>query len=252
MSAGPSVWALRLDPALAPALGPLRRAAGLEVCETEGALWVRGPADPGLEQALRALPAEARWSVDAAGELRPAGARLPVGRLPLGPWWPLARWLVPGLPDARDPQPAPAPLPLQLVRAGAEDPPAPPALLCLPLDHLAAWAEEAPALRLAPLELCLHPGPPALALVRGDPLPPLPGERFSLAEGVAVACGWVPRPRLDPGALALVLGLLPGEVALLRPDRAPERVPGGAFAPARRSAIRAALAGGVPPSRVHT
>lgn len=246
-------WALRLEPREGPALGPLRRMpgpeappglTGLEVCLEGAALWLRGPdPDDGLAATLRALPASARFVVDEQGLLRPPGARLPVGRLPRGPWWPLARWLRPRLPEGgRDPAPAPEPLALRLVRAGPDDVHPDPELLRLPLAALAAWAEEASALRLARLSLAVDTGDPPRALVRGQPLPPLPGERLVVVEGVAWPVGYAPRPGLDPGALSLTLALLPGELALLDPQGGREVVPGGAFVPATRAAIRAAWA----------
>lgn len=241
-AAPPATWALLLEAREGSCLGPLRRVPGLEVCARASELWLRGPEpDEAVRGALRALPASVRWAIDREGLLLPPGARLPVGKLPAGPWWPLGRWLQARLPEGeRGPAPTPGPLPVHLVRVGPDDPCPAPELMRLPLVALAGWAEEASALRLARLSLAVDPGPPARALVRGEPLPPLAGERFVVAEGLAWPVGWAPRPRLDPGALALALGLLPGELALLDPQGGRETVPGGAFVPATRAAIRAA------------
>lgn len=234
---GPT-WALVLDPAHAAALGPLRRASGLEVCRAGDELWVRGAGDEAESRELLALPALRRYGLSGRGELLPRGARLPVGAAPIGPWWPLARWLAPGLPPETDQAaPPPAPVALELVPAGPDDPAPPAALLCLPLAELAAWVESAPAVRLQRLELALDG---QRALVRGDPLPPLPGQRLALLGQVALPLGWSWRPRLDPEALALALGLLPGELALLLPGGSREQVPSNAFAPLSRAGVRSA------------
>jgi len=234
-----SGWALTLDGEATAALGPLRLRAGLETCAEGGVVWLRGAAlDDGLRRELSRLPARRRYDVLPDGLLRPWGRRLPHDRLPAGPWEPLAERLAWALPPTRAPAPAPGPVGLRLERGAPGDGPLPEAgLLRLARADLLAWAARAPAVRLEGLTVALAG---AEALVRGRPLPSLPGLRFALDAGVAVPLGFVPRPRLAPPDLALLLELMPGEVGLLRPEGGWERVSAGAFGPARRASLRAA------------
>lgn len=236
-------WALRLDPCdparVASRLGALRLRPGLEACvDGQGATWVRGPAplegDPALAREVRASGGE-RFVVDPGGEVRAPGRRLPAGRLPAGPWTPLAAWLRPRAPAA-----APAARParrvaLALVRAAA-DPGLPATALRADAPAFARWARGAPRMRLERLEVAARADRPEV-IVRGDPLPPLPGERFVVGEGVAVPVGFVVAPALDAAALRGVLGLEEGDLALLS-SAGVERVAARWFVPASRALAR--------------
>ncbi|MCO5165758.1 MAG: hypothetical protein M9894_05245 [Planctomycetes bacterium] len=246
-------WALRVDgpPArLVARLGPLRLASGVAACvdgdPAAGALargdevvvWLRGEAlDPDLDRRLRATGGQ-RFEVAPDGALRPPGRRLPVGRLPAGPWRPLAALLAPAEAVARDAAPG-ARAPLRLVR----DPAAPeaPTALLVAAEALAAWAATASQARLVRLEVARRADAPE-ALVRGRPLPPLPGARLVVRGGVAVPAGLALAPALDPAALAALFDLAPGDLALVSGDvgdaAAVERVAHAAFAPLTRSLAR--------------
>lgn len=261
-----AAWALRLEascPArLAGRLGPLRLLPGLEVCADldaagGGAVWLRGAtpleADPGLERLLRASGGQ-RFVVDpATDEVRAPGRRLPAGALPAGPWVALPAFLRPAsgvvassaLPASR--------AALTLTRGLACAPAAPgpetpePTALRVARDVFVAWALTAPQVRLAPLEVAARADAPEL-LVRGRPLPPLPGERLVVTDGVAVAVGLLVRPALDAATLRAALGLERGDLGLLTAQEAGpgaaspavlERVEARWFVPASRAQARA-------------
>ena len=64
-------------------LAALRLAAGLEVAEIGGVLWLRGPAwNESLRLALRKVPGIDRFEMHECGRLLADGARVPQGRLP--------------------------------------------------------------------------------------------------------------------------------------------------------------------------
>lgn len=233
----------------------LRDAPGVLACLTGDALWVRGPveAPPGAtatEQALR-RSGGARFGLDDEGQLVPDGARLPgPERLPAGPWRPLGELLRLATPPAREVVAAGPPrAALRLVRderdpggdAGACG------LLVVDARVFAAWAVEAPAVRLAPLRLAARGDAPEL-LVRGTPLPPLPGARFALDGLLACPAGLRLEPQVDAATLAALLRLEPDDLLLARPGDegavALERVPGAAFVVASRGAARDLLAVG--------
>jgi hypothetical protein len=154
--------------------------------------------------------------------------------MPDGPWLPLAEWLRPCLPQAGRPDVRPPDaVPLTLVRSTEE----------LPADMLlttaAAWsayAATAPAARLAGWNFARNDE--ARVLVRGRPLPPLPGTRLVDRGGIAVPAGWAWLPAVEPAVLRVSLGLDAGDVALFDETGAWQRVAAADWARATRSAIR--------------
>src|SRR5690606_24019845 len=138
--------------------------------------------------------------------------RLPAGRLPPGRWTPLAAWLRPRAQAA-------APAALSTTRATltlrrAPDPGLAPTVLRVDAGAFARWARGAPQVRLARLEVAARADRPEV-IARGDPLPPLPGERFVVREGVGVPVGWAVAPALDPATLRAVLGVDDDDLALV-------------------------------------
>jgi hypothetical protein len=114
-----------------------------------------------------------------------------------------------------------------------------PDLLATAFSAWAQWAVMAPQRRLDVLEFAASSD--GRALVRGRPLPPIPGQPLVIHRGVAVLAGWTWRPRVDPETLRESLGLIDDEIALLWPDGAWERVPHHRFVPASRQAVRESL-----------
>ncbi len=234
MSAG---WAIRLDRADAPAAGGLRGRAGVEVREEGASVWLRGPAFayPEGDIELRTLPAVERYSIIEDGGLVPPGGAVPRGRLPGDGWRPMSSWLVLEPQVAALPGERPATVEVRVVRGGEER-----EACVLVADGAAfhAWADVAPDVRLRPLELAVDG---ARALVRGRPLPPIPGERFVADGGIAVPCGHRWDPPIEAGVLRAVLDVEAGGLALLAPGGTVERVPAAAFVTATRSAVRRSL-----------
>lgn len=232
-------WALELDPRDAAALGPLRLEPGVEVCLDRDALWVRGADRQGVERALACVPARRRYRLD-DGRLVPLGARLATGALPPQGWRRLADWLEPVLGALGLPAERPAPITLRVV-PDATGAPVAADLLITTAPSWRAWAATASALRLAPLRFAASAD--ARILVEGAPLPPLPGVRWRVAEGVAVPCGMRWEPPVDAATVAVALGLLPGDLGLLHPDGSCERLDAGVFVPATRAAALASTGG---------
>ncbi|RZK53909.1 MAG: hypothetical protein EOO59_11950 [Hymenobacter sp.] len=168
------------------ALGTVRDQPGLRVAADAGQLWLRGlPAAGPLPLALHQLPARAAYSADAAGRLFPDGRPTPTGRLPLLAWQPILEFVPLELPTAALPGQLPAPVPVRLVPSAQSRPGA--ALL----TTLAAWqayAETAPAVRLAGLRFAASSRSQVLLL--GTPLPPLPGQEYWLANGLLLPAGF--------------------------------------------------------------
>ncbi len=238
-------WALSMPPSEAARLGSLRRTHGLQVCESGGLVWLRGEtSDERLEQRLRMIPGARRFSILADRQLQPVGSRVPAGYLPEGPWTPLVDWLAVELPAAGWPGEAPERLTITLVRAAPPDGDGAVAMPTLMLTSLSAWAAyvcTAPQVRLERLTFAADDM--GGVLIRGAPLPPLPGERFIEREGVAVPLGWQWWPAVEPAVVRAVLAreapaLAENDLALVLADGSLQRVPADSFVRADRSAVR--------------
>lgn len=234
-----TAWALRLPARDAGALARLRLFAGVEIGETaDGAeIWLRGGgAEAGLAEALRAVPATARYTQMADGRLRPFGALLAVERLPELAWQPLRAWLRVAPPVAR--LPAGVPPPVRLVLTASHDARAANAAL-VPLGAWLDWMLAAPALRIARLRFAASAD--GRALVLGAPLPALPCRACVEEAGVVVPAGLAWQPAVSAGVVRRTLRVPDGAVVLW--DETGMRVLAAElFVPASRGAARATRA----------
>ena len=240
-------WALSLPRAEIAALATLRRLPQVEVCDTEQTLWLRGDRlDERLEQRLRMIPGAQRFAVLGDGQLRGTESAVPLGHLPAGPWTSLVDWMRIEVPPPAWPGQRRGAVSLTLVRGAASDvdESAAPTLL---LTSLAAWLA-LPRSRIASagaarsLDVCRR-SRQRRVIVRGGPLPPLPGQRFIERGGLATPVGWQWLPQVDPPVVlellrSVVPQLAPQDLALLLPDGSWEHIPGDSFVQASRGAIR--------------
>ena len=227
-------WAAQLGRREADAAECLRTLPGIEACEAGEHLWLRGDTlDDDLDLKLRKLPGAVRYTVRPDGQLVARGDRVPKGRLPDGEWKLLADWI------ELTPQPAALGgefserVPLRLVRGDVEEAPN------ILVTDMATWrnyAAGAPELRLRPLTFAAAAD--GRVLVRGQPLPPLPGVRYVEHDRVAVPCGLTFCPALEPAVLHELLGLAPAELALFDAVGGFERLHCDQFVRATRSAVR--------------
>jgi hypothetical protein len=227
-------WAACLPREAAGALGRLRLVPGLTVHEDGDTVWLQGDGlDEALEPVVRGLPGARRFAVLPDRQLVAAGTRVPFDYLPEGPWHSLPEWLAVTLDGAGLAGRVEARVPIRLERSGAvleEN------VLLTSLAGWVSYGEEAPQVRLERWAFAVSDD--GRAVVRGQPLPPLPGERFVEQEGVAVPAGWAWDPPVEAAVLRAVLGLEAGDLALLHPDGTWDRVAAGNFTRASRSAIR--------------
>jgi len=179
------------------------------------------------------LPGATRFSVFPDRQLLAAGTHVPHGYLPTGPWHPLAEWLGITLEPAGLAGKAGEKASVRLVRSSS---PREANVLLVPLAVWRDYGVSAPQVRLERWSFAVNDS--GEVVIRGTPLPPLPGQPFVERDGVAVPAGWDWAPPVDAAVLREVLGLAAGDLALLRPDGAWDRVPADAFVRAVRSAIR--------------
>lgn len=205
--------------------------------------WLRGRGNADAVVASLRRVAGARVFVEEAGKLVAAGETLPRGPVPAGlEWRPLRETLRPEAPDVLGEGEmlrfiAAAKIPVRLEAGG---PVREAGLLLTSLEAFAAWVESAPEVRLRRLEFAASRD--GRAAVRGNPLPDLlTARRYSLAEGVAVPCGWTWSPPVPAAVLAEALGVAPGAVALLHENGKREDLPAEAWVAAGRASARATL-----------
>ncbi len=236
-------WVIRLALTDAESLAPLRLTRGIEVAEKEAFIWVRGPSnDEKLERLVRALPAVARYEVTGGNRLRNLESRIPAEMLPALNWQPVSAWLRVRMlwspPERKFMEKEAADytlssVPLRIVRSSEERP------IALLMTSLADWREfalNAPEIRLRQLRFAVDEA--GNVVVRGKPLPPLPGRQFVLHGNIALQAGFTWEPAVSADVLSRRLGLGTDALALFHEDGTFSRIEAEQFVPATRSAVR--------------
>jgi hypothetical protein len=216
------------------ALGAVRRWSGVEALELPSLVWLRAPSleDEQWER-VRHLPGADLFTVLDDGQLVPFDALVPRGYLPVGDWQPLDRWLSVELPHAGETTTLTQTTTLKLVRSTTERDAT---WLQTSTTDWAAYAVAAPQVRLARWSFLADRR--GCIVVRGTPLPPLPGLRFVEQSGIAVPLGWTWSPNLPVDVVREAFGLAANESLLWMPDGACERIAADDWVQATRSAVR--------------
>jgi MoxR-vWA-beta-propeller ternary system domain bpX2 len=229
-----ATWAIRLRDADASGAARLRQIAKIEICEQAPFVWLRGESmNERLELALRKLPGAERFAVLDDGQLRPLGRRVPCGTLPHGQWIALEQWATLQVQPAAFAGDLSIRTAVRLVRSFEET-----EATALVADLLVwtRYAAVAPEVRLGPLWFAVAAD--GRVLIRGTPLPPLPGMRYVVQDGIARPCGYALWPRLESAVFVELLELAHGDLALFSPDGSVERIAAMNFVRATRSAVR--------------
>lgn len=231
-------WAVLLPRESAAALARLRGNPALGVCETTEGVWLRGPRlEESLDHPLRLVPGGRWFAVVEEGQLLAEGNLVPLGRVPEGPWALLSEWLEISLPPFQERGSAALEsVTLTLVPAAVEREPA---LLETALVQLANYVTTAPQWRIDRWTFAATSG--GSVIVRGTPLPPLPGTQWVLDQSIATPAGLTWSPPVDAAVLQQLLGLAEGEIALLRAEGTCDRIVADHWVRASRSAIRGTL-----------
>jgi hypothetical protein len=228
-------WVICLARSDLNSLAPLRLLAGVDVAELGQMIWLRGRlADDALALKLAALPASGRYDLLPPNQLRQNGQRVPCGYLPEVTWQPLSRWLQVESPVPALPGNVPAALQLRLVRSNREQPAE---MLLTTVEIFKQYVLDAARVRLDRLHFAADSQ--GNLLVRGTPLPSLPGRRYALHQGVAVPAGFAWAPPVGVEVLARAFGVSGDTVALWHEDGTLTRLHGEQFMPVTRSAVLA-------------
>jgi hypothetical protein len=231
-------WVFRFAATDAGALAPLRVVPQLEAASSPQTVWLRGPpADGSLAAALFSLPATARYERLPDDRLRPWNSRIPSERMPDLTWVPLAQWCQVSWPARRPAGQPPHPVRLHLVPSADEKPAD---LLLTELDTWTQFATKAAQVRLGPLKFAASGD--RRVLVRGTPLPPLPGQRWVLYRSLAVPAGFSWEPAVPVEVVEHLFGASPEGLILWPIDGAVGFLHSDQFVPASRAAARATQA----------
>jgi len=230
-------WAISLGREDAASLAALRLNPGLEVGAAAGFVWLRGNrGDKHLDAMLAALPARGRYERIAPNQLRRIDQRIPSSRLPEITWTPLQAWLQVEMPVPALPAYGPRRAPLMLARSVEERAPG---LLLATLEDLKQFAATAAKVRLDRLQFAASPS--GEALVRGSPLPPLPGRRFVLRGRVATPSGFSWQPAVGVDALEQAFGVSGDTLLVWTEDGTVTSLRGEQFVPLTRGALAATV-----------
>jgi hypothetical protein len=218
----------------AAAAAPLRKHSDVEVCVAGELLWLRGTHwSDELDQSFRKILGADRFRRLADDKIALLNCILPSGLLPQGTWSPLDAWLQPVAPPTVLPSCDFQCTSLRLVRSAVERPAN---LLEVDFHTWHEYAASAPKVRLSRLSFAVSDD--GRALIRGEPLPPLPGVRYVETHGVAAPVGWTWSPAVDADVLRQAIGLADGAIALYNVDGNCDVIESDDFVRATRSAVR--------------
>ena len=231
-------WTIRLPQAQAGLLSRLFHIPAIRVCEVADSVWVRGDTlDEACDLTLRSIAAADFFWIEPDGEqLRERAARVPTSRLPGVDWQPLHQFVQLERPASVWPGELSGVVPRVALELMPSLDVSEPNVLLTTQTAWTEYAVTAPQVRLDRWRFALASD--ARALIRGEPLPPLPGERFVEREGIAVLAGWTWFPSVDVAVVRDVFSLGTNDVALWWPSDACEILRSEQFVAATRSAVR--------------
>lgn len=232
-------WYLSLPRASIALAADLRLHEDIELLEDGDGLWLRGRhAEGSLLLALRSLPGARLFHASAGDRLREEHHRLWNRTSPRGEWVPLHRWALPTAPATVPVAPL---VPRTRIRLVADDAPATTRAVITRFDHWSTYSETAAACRLESLEFAVSTEDQVL--VRGLPVPPLPGTYLAEKEGVLHPIGTRWYPPLHPSMLRDLVDAVSDDLILITPGRI-EILEHRHRVAATRAAVRAARRGG--------
>lgn len=233
-----SEWIIQFAPDQAEAIAAFRHAAGAQCLVEDEHIWIRGAGEQIDKEARRKLAPDARHFSLAGTHLILEGHRVPLHELPAGNWQPLSSSLNFELSAVTSPSwSKDRQTPLTLVRQPYSADAAP-TLLLAPFPLFADYIELAPEIRLKRWSFVVSAS--GECLVRGEPLPPLPGAFFIEREKVATPIGFTWSPPIDALALRTTAGASDDELLLWREDGSTHLIHLADFTRVSRSIVRAA------------
>lgn len=234
-------WALCLRRAEAKFLAKLHGVDDVKVGESDNPrlVWAWGAGtDAELDRVLTLVPTARIYHLLERDRLRSPGKLLPTATLPNLAWVPLRKWLSVRIPSAALPGRLSSSAKLELIRdpsrrVHSDDE----QMLLCGVEVFREFLLRAPAHRLARLRFVLNQSC-AEVLVRGQPLPSLPGDRYVLNDGVVTPAGYAWSPPIGACVIRSWLGVRDDAIALWKADGGLSEIEEEAFVGASRSAGR--------------
>lgn len=227
----------------------LRSLPGVSVLDKTEHIWLRGDNYDDVDASLRSLLGAQRFFVLPNRDLVPVGRTVPTSRLPEGEWLPIAKFFALALPPtllAGRPQEG-SQIPLTIVRPANQQTRrmnrSTPNMLLLDFQDWHAYAVIAPAIRLRQTSFAVTD---AYTLVRGIPVPSLPGVRYQLEQNVALPVGWELSVNVDPASARRAIGLKENEIGVFHTDGSWNKSLESDFVATTRSAVRLTQAAAMP------
>ena len=238
-----ATWAAVIPVSSAHKLSRLRLERQLRCLPAQDHLWIRyTTVRPDIDVVLSSIAGVTRYRVTDLDELLHWDAgRVPVGVLPTGHWMPLSEFLTVVVPPAAFCGVTNERIPLRLVRSSTVK--AATALLT-DAKTFTGWAARAATVRLDRLTFAASSD--RKIIVRGDPLPPVRGQRFTERSGVAVSEGFEWDPPVDGEIIRELVNAVRGDFVLLMNQSGATRtivVASAHFVKGSRSAARLTLTG---------
>jgi hypothetical protein len=239
-----TAWVVRLPRESIDQTAALWNVDGVEVCAVGDAVWLRGPMlDEARETIVRRFPGADRFTVVGQSDLVAAGSIVPSAVVPKGPWQAYRRAVHVVFPAASFPTAAakvrtsPANrASIRLERAATYV--APTAIVTNAADFL-GYANGVSQIRLKRWTFAVSES--NRVLVRGTPLPAVPGEQFVEFSGLLIPAGgqWI--PAVDARTLRRALGINETDLALFDSNGTWRRIAAESLVAATRSAVRISL-----------
>ena len=204
-------WAAKIAFEQRRELARLRRHADVEVAQSEEGYWVRGPlSNEDAISELFTVPRAKLFHLDSGGSLKPWGKRLATGRLPELKFVPIEHEIRPRIPIAAYPAGRVEKIRIGLVRS---DQPRSASILMTTVPAWCEYASAAPAARLARWTFAASAD--QRVIVRGEPIPPLPGQQYWEIDSVALPVGWTSAPLPAGPVLSQITGAAADILVLL-------------------------------------
>jgi len=223
-----------LDKKNIDSLGNIRSMAELQVAADESDIWLRGLYDTGeTDKAIRQLPIKHSYYVDENNLLFAPGSVTPVAVLPQLNWQPIAEFIgvkipVAAMPGKLEDAAAIRVIPSMLDKKGTA--------LLTPLEQWKAYAETAPAIRLAQLQFAASQKNEVLIL--GTPLPSIPGKEYWKTGNILLPCGYDLEIPMAVSFINEKLNPKQDGLLIFDTDGRCEKIDFAYIVPAKRSAIR--------------
>lgn len=218
------------------ALALLRLEPTLEIAVAEKHLWVRGDfahCETKLTH-LRVVEIFEELPDDLLGI---SGSKVPVRKLPSDlAWRPISEATRLRLGQSAYPGTAEDGIPLRLIRSEIVRPIR---MLSLKLAAFSQWVGSSPSIRFRDLTFaCSIDGQ---VLVRGNPVPPLPGRRYVLEDGLAMPAGFALDPPLPVSVVRRLFDTNRAAVIRFEEDAEVEVIEDSVFVPVTRAGVRMTL-----------